>query len=103
MGSFSYTEQDRPPEEPTEVNTIPKKPVSTAATPVGPAVTPVGQSENMRSFSDFLSGYLPPELRGLKSDRRAPRAPQQQEPATQPRALAANEPYRPGALIDIKA
>ena len=87
------------------MNTIPKKPVSTAVTPVGPAVTPIGQAENMRSFSDFLSGYLPPELRGLKADRRAARAPQlqQQEPATQPRALAANEPYRPGALIDVKA
>jgi hypothetical protein len=87
------------------VNTIPKKPVSTAVTPVGPAVTPIGQAENMRSFSDFLSGYLPPELRGLKADRRASRAPQQQlqEPETKPRALAANEPYRPGALIDIKA
>jgi hypothetical protein len=87
------------------VNTITKKPVSTAATPVGPVVTPVGQSENLRSFSDVLSDYLPSELRGMKSDRRAPRAPQQQrqEPAAQPRALAANEPYRPGALIDIKA
>lgn len=85
------------------MNTITKTPVSTAATPVVPAVTPVGQSENMRSFSDFLSGYLPPELRGFKSDQRAPRAPHQHARTTRPHALAAKEPYRPGALIDIEA
>jgi hypothetical protein len=90
------------------MNTITKKLGTTAPASVGPAsrlgVEPVGTSANLRSFSDFLSGYLPPELRGIKSDRRArTQQPQQQEPETQPKSLAANEPYRPGALIDIEA
>jgi hypothetical protein len=70
-----------------------------------PAIEPVGPSANMQSFSDFLSGYLPPELRGIKSERvSAQRKPtQQHESVVRPQSLAADEPYRPGALLNIEA